>query len=430
MVSTLASTSTVIIQGLTGSARVQSGDDPLAHDDLFGKSLGARSRKREKLQAVFEAAKSIYHRNIGLLLVIGSQLFLSLMNVAVKKLNAIEPPVTALQLIVVRMSITWICSVIYMFSTGVPDPFRGPESVRLLLVLRGVSGFFGLFGLYFSLQYLSLSDATVLTFLAPLCTATSGALFLGEKFARREAAAGLISLLGVVLIARPPFLFSSHNEESSKFLSPGTTAQQRLIAVGVALIGVLGATGAYTTLRAIGKRAHPLHSLVIFSFYSIVVASVGMIVTDTPFILPTRLDWLFMLFLVGIFGLTTQILLTMGLARETAGRGTSGIYSQIIFATVLERIFFDYDPSILSIVGTVIILLCALYVAFTKKSSPGSTEENKEITLRDTELESLERGLLDGDDEESNSEKSPTDGNTRPRIELESPRSPGGNGEN
>jgi drug/metabolite transporter (DMT)-like permease len=41
--------------------------------------------------------------------------------------------------------------------------------------------FFGLFGVYFSLQYLSLSDATVITFLAPTCTAIAGAVLLKEK---------------------------------------------------------------------------------------------------------------------------------------------------------------------------------------------------------------------------------------------------------
>jgi drug/metabolite transporter (DMT)-like permease len=50
--------------------------------------------------------------------------------------------------------------------------------------------FFGLFGIYYSLVYLSLSDATVLTFLAPLCTTVAGSVFLGEKFSYREILAG------------------------------------------------------------------------------------------------------------------------------------------------------------------------------------------------------------------------------------------------
>ena len=43
------------------------------------------------------ATSDAYQRNLGLLLIIGSQIFLSLVNVAVKKLNDIDPPVSALE---------------------------------------------------------------------------------------------------------------------------------------------------------------------------------------------------------------------------------------------------------------------------------------------------------------------------------------------
>ena len=49
------------------------------------------------------------------------------------------------------------------------------------------SRFIGLFGLYFSLQYLSVSDATVLQFLAPIFTAVAGALILKEHFSKEQA---------------------------------------------------------------------------------------------------------------------------------------------------------------------------------------------------------------------------------------------------
>ncbi|XP_006457167.1 hypothetical protein AGABI2DRAFT_154525 [Agaricus bisporus var. bisporus H97] len=319
-------------------------------------------------------SSSVYQRNVGLLLVVASQMFFSLMNVAVKKLNGIDPPVSALELIVVRMVITLICSITYMLSTGVPDPFLGPKGVRLLLVFRGFTGFFGLIGIYYSLQYLSLSDATVLTFLAPLCTAAAGALCLGEKFARREAFAGILSLVGVLLIARPPFLFGGSNDNITEASQIGETTadsvtpNQRLIAVGVAMLGVLGSTGAYTSLRAIGKRAHPLHSLVSFSTYCVVVAAIGMLVTKSQFIVPNRLVWLAMLVMIGLFGFAAQILLTMGLARETASRGSLAIYTQIVFATILERIFFHVVPSVLSVVGTLTIITCAMYVAVSNQS--------------------------------------------------------------
>src|SRR5699024_10847149 len=104
---------------------------------------------------------------------------------------------------------------------------------------------------------------------------------LREPFTRFEQLATVVALLGVVLIAQPAALFSGGGTSSSTGGGddhstteppeqglPGadhqTTAQERLVAVGVALLGVLGAAGAFTTLRSIGKRAHPLISVNFF----------------------------------------------------------------------------------------------------------------------------------------------------------------------
>ena len=95
-----------------------------------------------------------------------------------------------------------------------PDPIFGPKGVRLLLLSRGIGGYvsshffsfclfihrvssfvlisrtMALFGLYFSLQYLSLSDATVLTFMVPTTTALAAAMFLKEMYTIQQAMCG------------------------------------------------------------------------------------------------------------------------------------------------------------------------------------------------------------------------------------------------
>lgn len=58
----------------------------------------------------------------------------------------------------------------------------------------------------------------------------------------------------------------------------------------------------------------------------------------------------------------------MGLQRETASRGTLALYSKIIFATMLQWILFNTIPPYLSVAGTLMIVVSALYVVV--RSSP------------------------------------------------------------
>ncbi|KAI9450011.1 hypothetical protein BJY52DRAFT_1419732 [Lactarius psammicola] len=353
---------------------------------------------RHRVSELWNSARTLVstfvNNNAGLMLVGASQFFLSAMNVTVKVLNSLDEPVPTLELIWVRMVITYICSIAYMYWQQIPDPVFGPKGLRLLLVLRGFTGFFGLSGLYFSLQYLSLSDAMVLSFLSPILTGFTGAMFLKEPLSLKELFAGLCSFLGVVLIARPQFLFVRLHASRSAGdipadLSKVATPEQRMLSVIAALIGVLGATGAYTSLRAIGKRAHTLHSITFFSSQCVLASTAGMIIFKVTPVIPTHVSWLAMMLLIGIFGFLTQILLTMGLQRETAARGTLGNYIGVVFALAFERIVFHTTPSALSIVGSVIIMSSAIYIALTKAGKPAPIDHV------------LERPLLAADDEDN-----------------------------
>jgi drug/metabolite transporter (DMT)-like permease len=136
-----------------------------------------------------------------------------------------------------------------------------------------------------------------------------------------EQIAAYVSLFGVVLIARPISFFSflSHNNDPKPAPTvANTTADvphrfaadydevtpaQRAAAVGVAMLGVLGAAGAYTTIRWIGKRAHPLLSVNYFAIWCTIVSVVMMfLLPDVGFLLPRSLrDWTYLIFL-GICG--------------------------------------------------------------------------------------------------------------------------------
>ncbi|KAI0776970.1 drug/metabolite transporter [Trametes elegans] len=352
--------------------------------------LGCR---QDPLRRFARHCSGFVDNNAGLLLIAASQVFTSLMGVFVKKLNAVRPPVHPLELIWLRMVLTWIVCIAYMLPAQVPDPFVGPKGIRLLLVLRGFSGFVGLFGTYYALQYLSLSDTTVLSFLTPMTTAISGALLLKETFTWKQALASACSFIGVILIARPAFLFSpsADTEQGSAESSTGVTPVQRLGAVGVALLGVIGLTSAYTTIRAIGKRAHPMHNLAAFALVCIVTAPVAVLVSNTNIVILGDFDMISGILTVSLSGFAAQMTMTTGLQRETAGRGTMAIYVQVIFAMIFDRVFFDVVPPPLSLLGTTIILTSAIYVAFSKHGGERANSD-KEVHSDGAELQ---RGLLD-----------------------------------
>ncbi|KAF8499631.1 integral membrane protein DUF6 [Russula emetica] len=327
------------------------------------------SSQSERWHSARSSVSAFFDKNAGLSLIAASQFFFSAMNICVKWLNSLDEPVPILELIWVRMTITYIGSVAYMLWRKIPDPLLGPKEVRGLLVIRGFVGFIGLAGMYLSLEHLSVSDATMLTFITPILLGFSGAIFLKEPLSLREMLSGLCSFFGVILIARPQFLIGGPKGDPSEVVIP----RERMQSVTVGLIGVLGMASAYTLLRAIGKRAHTLHSLVFYSFSCVLGSTAGMIIFKISPVIPTHALWLAMLLLIGIFGLISQTLLVMGFQRETASRGALAIYTSIVFAVALEFIVFHTAPSVLSITGAAIIISSATYTSLTKKTVIKST---------------------------------------------------------
>lgn len=322
--------------------------------------------KRAQRLTVFKrwkfARSSFLDDNFGLIIVAVAEFFVFAMNATVKLLNSSDEPLPILEIILFRGTILSSFSLAYMYWKSIPDPMFGPKGLRTLLFLRGLAGFLGIYGLYFSVQYLSLSDVTVLTFIAPILTGLSGAVFLGEPLSVRVALAGLCSFLGVISISRPEFLFGGLKDPSE------VTPAQRMLSVILALIGVLGLTGNFLFLRAIGGRPHILHPVISFSLLCVLFSTLGMILFEVPLVIPTRTMGLVLLFLNTIFSVLGQVLLAIGLQYETAGRGSLALYPTIIFALVFEFTVLHTMPSALSNIGTLMILTSAIYTTLTKET--------------------------------------------------------------
>ncbi|KAJ4403574.1 hypothetical protein N0V91_006447 [Didymella pomorum] len=393
-----------------GSIRVPSPDPSLLsiddsnnirygrNPDYLPESHGRRNASRSPAPPRTAKGKlqALWYKNKGLFLVLISQFFGTLMNITTRLLEmegndgkGYHP----FHILFARMGITVLCASVYMWYKKTEHFPFGMREVRPLLIARGLFGFFGVFGMYYSLLYLPLADATVITFLAPSLACWACSYLINEPFSRMEQIAAYVSLFGVVLIARPVSLFAflSHSNEpvppasgdSDVVVLVNATADahrlaadfetvtpaQRASAVGVALLGVLGAAGAYTTIRWIGKRAHPLISVNYFATWCTIVSIVMMLaLPGVGFLLPRSLkDWCYLTFL-GVCGFVMQFLLAAGLQYEKSSRATNMVYVQMLFALSFDKLIWGTTPGALSIIGSSLILGSAIYVAMHKEA--------------------------------------------------------------
>ncbi|KAI1095196.1 hypothetical protein F5B19DRAFT_442255 [Rostrohypoxylon terebratum] len=352
--------------------------------------------------------RSTWQKNKAPLLMFSAQFFGALMNLSARLLEVDEKPMHPIQLLFVRQVMTTIFSSIYIWRMRIPHGILGPKGIRWLLILRGFTGFFGIYGMWYSVKYIPLAEATVISFLAPNIAGYMCHILIHDTFTRREQLASFIALGGVVLITRPMSLFSGASSPQSapsvvtaeavfnataEISYPGgehiPTSAERLKAIGVAMLGVLGAAGAITSLRCIGKRAHPLVSVNYFGTWCVFVTTTILSVApaldyaqpELRLELPDTVRKWALLFVVGASGLIMQMLMTSGLAVEKSNRATAMMYTHMLFAAGFDRWVFKHSMGWMSLTGCGLIVGSALWVALTKKEEKKGDSGDMEVGI-------------------------------------------------
>ncbi len=251
------------------------------------------------------------------------------------------------QIVLVRALVTLLLSYVLLRRAGIEMWGRH----RKLLLLRGLLGFVALSCFYFGVIHLPLADATVIQYTNPVFTALLAAWLLREHLGPREAALVLLSLAGVVMIARPSFLFGERVTE----LNP--------VVVGVALAGAIFSAGAYVTVRRLGALEEPL---VIVFYFPLVTVPLSLPLAAVGWRWPTPWEWGVLLG-VGMATQIGQVYLTKGLQLEPAGRATAVGYLQIVFAALWGALFFAEYPDGWSVTGALLIVASTLALARVRR---------------------------------------------------------------
>lgn len=149
-------------------------------------------------------------RILGVIFAMFSCIFFAFSSLLVKLLQEIPP-----QEVVFFRSLVQVVFVLPPLIYSEVPVFGDTKHLPFLCV-RGIAGTLALCCQFYAFQHMPLADATVIVFSSPIFTGVLAHFILGEAWGLFDALATLLCFTGVVLIARPTFLFARLSERTSE----------------------------------------------------------------------------------------------------------------------------------------------------------------------------------------------------------------------
>ena len=214
-----------------------------------------------------------------------------------------------------------------------------PKGAMLYLILRAVGGSVGIFGNFYAIDHLVLSDAAILNKMAPFFTIVFSYFFVKEKVKPLPFIAIIIAFLGSMLIVKPSLDFSQTLPTFAGFM------------------GGVGAGLAYASVRKLGSlKCNGKIIIIFFSAFSMLLSVPYMLVSFDPMSLKQFLC----LMAAGVCASGGQFTVTPAYYHAPAREISIYDYSQVIFSTILGLILFGMLPDRYSVMGYVIIISMAI----------------------------------------------------------------------
>lgn len=224
-----------------------------------------------------------------------------------------------------------------------------PKGALIYLLLRAITGSVGIFGNFYAVDRLVLSDAAILNKMAPFFAIIFSFVLMKEKIKPIPLAAIIIAFLGSMLIVKPSFNFSQSLPTFAGFL------------------GGMGAGFAYACVRKLSSlKCNGKIIILFFSAFSMLISIPYMLVSFDPM----TLQQLLFLLGAGVCAAGGQFTITAAYYHAPASKISIYDYSQLIFSTLLGLVFFGQLPDYLSVIGYIIIIsMAALNYFYNRRSS-------------------------------------------------------------
>jgi len=282
---------------------------------------------------------------LGLIIAFISASLFGLCNVIVKQVKDVDPFTIGFYRFI-GIGLPASSFVIYRSE----DPF--PKGKRLLLVVRSVLGCTNLLIHFYGLKHMPIADANMISSASPIWTAIFGRIFLKEPLKCFDIFNVFTTLLGILFIIRPPFIFGY--DPQFKFDTPYYIA---------AVIVFCGSVGLQSNVYIILRKLKGLHfsvTLTVFGLIGTLESAIFMFALGDGCVPSCGVDRLMMVG-VGLLSFVAQIGLTVSLQLEEAGKvSIMRKAGDILFAFLFQITIFNDIPGMWSIIGAVIVSLTVL----------------------------------------------------------------------
>jgi drug/metabolite transporter (DMT)-like permease len=304
------------------------------------------------------------------MLALGSTAVFSLMNICVKLASETQ---SIPQIMFFRSFLSLIPILYLMLRLNDRAVFRTTR-------IRGhmKRAFVGIGGMglgFLGMSMLPLAQSTAISFATPLMLTALSVPMLKEQVGIHRWGAVIVGL-GAVLFMLQPFGDTTH-----------------LLGNMIALAGAFCAAFAAINVRRLGVTEHALTIVFYFTLFASAFGFILMFAFWEP------LSWHSLLYLLmaGLTGGIGQVLLTTTYASAPAAYVSPFAYLGIVFATLSDIVIWQIYPGWHTIVGSIVIIACGLYVIFREMVRYGKVRVRTNVfdvtpaqpTLKD-QLEPLE----------------------------------------
>ena len=261
------------------------------------------------------------------------------------------------------------------------SPLASTRTEFALLMGLGLAKFCCIAFFMAALKLLPLGDATVILYTAPAWVFFFGLVFLKEKFSIFNLFFGILSFLGVVIIAAPDYFFPTtarrYSHIHSLVKANNTTSSNMDSVASGNYKGVLFALATAISLSinmvVIKKSTMFIDYYVTILYphiYGVIVSPIIMVIMQKYFVLGQITLWSWLLLLAtGLSNFLAMLLIAFALSLEDTSPIAFIRNSEVLFAFIFEITIAHKIPMMFSIVGVILILLTTSMIVLNRMFS-------------------------------------------------------------